>query len=176
MLSKHLTGKFRAVAAASVAVDKTRRMRALIQARHSEIERLEQTITEQDAKIAGLKAELREAEFKAGVLEQSYATQLEEARSRAAAAEEALEAQHVHVAELESAHQTLTREFGHVKARLDSIFPDDGLTVDELLENFSTSARRSFAEDPDAQVDAPPDPRLLEEMLPVDVMFTRKRK
>lgn len=176
MLAKHLTGKFRIALQESVTRDSARRLEAEIKERNAAIERLEQTIAEQDAQIAALQQSLDQAQFQTGILEQSYGTQLDEARERADRAEQSVTEQREQLEELEADNKVLSRELDGVRARLDSILPQDTATVDELLAGLGSAGGRRPFSDPDDQVEAPADPKSHKEMLPADVMFAARRK
>ena len=163
MLSKSLTGSFRVVAAARDAVraagDKSKKLQAAIKARDDEIERLEEVLAEEKAKIADLKSVAKQAEFQNEVLETSYAKQLEEARARADEAEQTVADQQAQLTEFEKANHMLTRELDSARARLDMICPDDGATIDELLTSFAKPKTQTIAADKDSQVELAAEPQ-----------------
>ncbi len=175
MLGKYLKGTGHANPASDVSSDEARELRAAIEERDAAIERLEQTISELTAQTGTLQRSLDDAEFKTGILKQSYSTQLCEARERAEAAEQSITDQQTRIEELEADHKALNRELAGARARLDSIYPDEA-SIDELLDSFSMRQARTRAPRSDDLVDEPADQELPEEMLAPDVMFAGKRK
>jgi chromosome segregation ATPase len=180
VLTKTLTGKFKAVAAAHAAVraagDRTKKLQAVIEARDAEIGRLEELLSEEKASVAELRGELKQSEFQNGVLDTSYAKQLEEARVRAEKAEQTVEEQQARIDELEKAHHMLERELDSARARLDMIAPDDGASIDDLLATFSQPKDQTIAADKAAHVETIVEAQSSEEMLAPDVMFTKSGK
>jgi chromosome segregation ATPase len=176
VLSNLKTGKSRAERTRNDASDKVRRLGAAIEERDATIGRLEQTIAEQTVQIETLQQELDQANFQTGILEQSYSTQLSEARERAAAAEQSVDDQQTRIAELETDQRALDSELAGVRARLDTLGGSDAATIDELLAGCSSPEDQAPLIDPDDTVDEPVDPQSLEEMLAPDVMFAGKSK
>jgi chromosome segregation ATPase len=175
VLTKYLTGKGRAETAGTVSSDHACRLSAAIEERDAAIARLEQTISEQKAHIETLEHALEQAKFRTKIVEQSYSTQLREAREHAAAAEQSATDQQTRIDELEADHEELKREFAGARARLESFGPD-AASIDEFLESFSMPQEQTRSHDPDDVVDESVDPQMLEEMLAPDVMFAGKGK
>lgn len=176
MLTKRITGKSRTERNRDDASDKVCRLGAAIEERDAAIGRLEQTIAEQTAQIETLRQELDQASFQTGILEQSYSTQLSEARERAAAAEQSVDDQQTRIAELETDQRELNSELAGARARLDTLSGSDAATIDELLAGCSSQREQRPLVNPEDTVDEPVDRQTLDEMLAPDVMFAGKSK
>jgi chromosome segregation ATPase len=175
VLTKYLTSKGRAEMAGTVSSDQARKLRAAIEERDAAIARLEQTISEQKAHIETLEHTLEQARFRTKIVEQSYSTQLREARERAVAAEQSITDLRSRIEELEADHKELDRELAGARARRESFGPD-AASVDEFLESSSMPQEQTRLHDSDDVVDESVDPQMLEEMLAPDVMFAGKSK
>ena len=156
--------------------EELRKLTAAIEERDATIATLERTLAEERAHIETLRDALERAKFQTRILEQSYSTQLGEARERAAAAEQAITQQQVRIAELEASHKRVDRELADVRARLDSLGPKDTASIDELLAAFSVPREQPRVRDSADEADTPTDAQLLEEMLAPEVMFAAKGK
>jgi chromosome segregation ATPase len=174
-VTKHFTGKFRTGSAGSSASEEARDLTAAIEERDAAIASLERTLAEQQAHIETLRDAIERAKFQTRILEQSYSKQLGEARERADAAEHAVTELQSQSAELEKAHEQLTKELAEARASLDS-FGREALSIDEMLASFEVPRDQPLAHDSGGEADAPMDPQAIEEMLAPDVMFAGKGK
>lgn len=174
MISKRLTRKWRR-AVAGDAADRSPELRAEIAERDAAIKSLEEKISEQNLRIEELSAALKDSEFKAGILEQSYAKQLTQARERAEAAEQSVTDQQDAVDELEKRAKSLSSELQDAKSRLDMFGPEAG-SIDEMLESFSKPKEQSGIHRADDIVDAPFDSENTDELIAPELMLAAKRK
>jgi chromosome segregation ATPase len=175
VLTKRFTGKGSAEPTRSLTSEETRDLAAAIEERDAAIACLEQTLTEQQTHIAMLRDALERAKFKTRILEQSYSTQLDEARKSAAAAERSAADQRARIAELEASHEAVTKELAEARAALDSSRPD-AVSIDEMLASFAVPREPTLAHDLEGETDAPTDPQAIQEMLAPEVMFAGKGK
>jgi len=175
VFSTRIKGKAPAESAGNVSGDKTRELEAALKERDAAIDLLDQTISEQIAQIETLRQALEDAKFKSGILEQSYSTQLREARGRAAAAEQSLSDQQNLIQELESTRNELNKELSAARSRLDS-FGRDEPSIDDLLESFTMSQETISPRRSDDLIDRSADPQTHEDMLAPDVMLAGKNK
>lgn len=83
------------------------------------IERLERALAEECEHTATLRKRVEDLRFKAGILETSYTTQLEDARQRADKAEGELADLRNRMVTLESAHEDAMRLLAEARAELD---------------------------------------------------------
>lgn len=83
------------------------------------IERLERALAEEREHTATLRKRVEDLRFKAGILETSYTTQLEDARQRADKAEGELADLRNRMVTLESAHEDAMRLLAEARAELD---------------------------------------------------------
>jgi chromosome segregation ATPase len=175
VLTKHLTGRFLTKPADDAVAKATRKLRAAIQERDAAIAQLEKRISEHETHVESLRLELEQSGFKAQTLEQSYSTQLAEARERARMAEESIIEQQTRIVELEADYKITRRKLDDAQARLD-MFGPEAASIDEMLASFSIPRERPGMFDGEAPDDAPVEPQSLEEMLAPDVMFSAKQK
>ena len=176
MLSKQLTAKIARPGADNGAAERIRELNAQIAERDAALATLEQTLAEQAEQLEVLRDALERSKYQTGILERSYATQLEEARGRADTAEASLAEQTERLSELEREQHRLANELEAARARLDMIGPTDAATIDDLLEQFSVPQPRTRERDRDERVEEPEEPGSLEEMLSADVMFAGKAR
>ncbi len=94
--------------------------------RDATIERLERAVAEERQHGAMLLKTAEELRFKTGILETSYATQLEDARLRSETAERGLADQQAQMAALETAHEEALRLLAEARAELESVSADPG--------------------------------------------------
>jgi len=90
------------------------------------IERLERAVAEERQHGAVLLKTAEELRFKAGILETSYATQLEDARLRSETAERELADRQAQMAALETAHEEAMRLLAEARAELERVSADPG--------------------------------------------------
>lgn len=170
-----LKEKIRSVQAFSIAGAKARKLAAAIAERDAALKSLEETVAEQNTQIEELRKLLDEAKFQSGILEQSYAKQLAEARDRANNAEKSVDDSQSRISELEVSEKALRSELGDAKSRLDMFGPEAG-SIDEMLESFSQPKDQPTRHEMAAEVDPVDDPQPVEEMLAPDLMLTANRK
>ena len=175
MLTKHLTGKFRTKSSDDVAKDATRKLRAVLDERDATIRQLEQTIAEHESQMNSLRRDLEQADFRTQTLEQSYATQLGEARDRAETAECSVAEQQTRITELELGHKKLKRDLDDAKSRLD-MFGPEAASIDEMLASFSIPKEKPTIPASETAAEEPLASHSNDEMLAPDVMFSGKRK
>jgi hypothetical protein len=174
VFTRHFTRGRGVEAAGSPTSEETARLSAEIEARDTTIAALERTLAEHEAQIATLTHALEQEAFRTRILEQSYATQLAEARERAASAERLDGEQRARIAELEKSHAALTRQLAEARPTRDPSGPD-AVSIDELLASFAAPRARLRADDPDAVPAVPTDRDSAEEMLPPQVMLAGKK-
>ena len=155
--------------------EEARDLAAALEARDAAIAELEQTLAKHEAKIASLRDALDQAQFKTRILDQSYSTQLGEARRRATAAERLVAEQQTRIAELDARHTELEKELAEARTTLESFGPE-AASIDEMLASFAVPQDQPLAHDPAGEVDPPADPQALEEMIAPEVMFAGKGK
>jgi len=90
------------------------------------IERLGRAVAEERQHGAMLLKTAEELRFKAGILETSYATQLEDARLRSETAERELADRQAQMAALETAHEEAMRLLAEARAELERVSADPG--------------------------------------------------
>ena len=172
---QQLKGRTRPAPAFSIAGAKARKLSAVVAERDAALERLKETVTEQTSQIAELEKALADAKFQTGILEQSYAKQLSEARDRADCAEKCAYDRSERISELEAREKELSSELADAKSRLDLFGPEAG-SIDEMLESFSKPKEQPHMDELTPEVDPDDDAKRLEEMLAPDLMFAAKRK
>jgi chromosome segregation ATPase len=178
MLTKRFTGKGHAEEdARSLTSEEARNFTAAIEERDAAIAHLERTLTEQRAQVATLRDALERAQFKTRILEQSYSTQLAEARERAAAAERSAADQQTRITELEARHEELAQELAASRTSRASreSLEANAVSIDEMLASFTVPRERPLAFDSEGAADAPSDSQAIEEMLAPEVMFAARR-
>lgn len=174
MFTRHFTVRRSVEPSASPASEDASRLRAEVEARDATISELEAAVAAAQAQTAALQHALEQADFKTRVLEQSYATQLAEARARAAAAERLDRQQRARIAELEGSHAALTKQLAEARPPRSASGPD-AVSIDELLASFAAPRARPLSYDADTAPSAPADAQAAEELLPAQVMLARKQ-
>lgn len=170
MLTKYLKDKDHAEPAADESADEAGELRAAIEERDAAINRLEQTLADQIARIETLEQELEQAKFKTGILEQSYSTQLSDAREHAATIEKSMTDTQARNRELEAGYKELENKLAEANAKLDYFGPETE-SIDELLESSSVRDEQPNPQGSDEMIDAPIERETTEEMLAPDIMF-----
>jgi dTMP kinase len=89
--------------------------------RDAEIEQLERRLADEREHSAGLRSSVNELRFQMEILEKSYSKQLEDARSRADAAEKRADEQRIRVADLDTARQDAIQLLSEAKAEIDRL-------------------------------------------------------
>jgi len=173
VFTKHLTGKVLSERGRGGNTAKLRQIGSELAERDAALGRLEQTISDQKHQIESLRQAVKQAEFQNGVLEQSYAKQLSEARDRAAAAEQAMADQEAQIADLEIDRKAINDKLADAQSRLD-MFGTEAASIDEILDSLASPTETSVARKSNATVETPAPTN--EEMLAPDVMFAGKRK
>jgi hypothetical protein len=141
-------------------------------AEESAVARLERELTEEREHSARLLSEARELKFKSEILDRSYKKQLEDARRRAESAEQALNEQRTRNAELDAARADAIELLTDAKTELDRLTternqmhrqlssrggfkveaasadsPDEGGTINTLMNDASWLKRKQPAEE-----------------------------
>ena len=94
---------------------------AALRDRDEKIERLESELSDERKSSSSLRHAIQELEFKIGILEKSYSTQLDEARRTTEAAERSLAEQRERNAELDTARQDAIELLTEAKTELDRL-------------------------------------------------------
>ena len=169
----------------------------------AEIERLERAIADERQYSADLRKAVDELQFKMGILEQSYAKQLEDERLRSEKAEEKIAEQGVRIVELDQAREDAIELLSETKTELDRLTeerdqlrrqlasrdgwqveqPDDDFTADggtiNALMNDAKWIRKGDPENDDRGAaksgDVPDDESPSEEMIAPDLVFVARK-
>ena len=118
--------------------------------RDATIERLERAVAEERQHGAMLLKTAEELRFKAGILETSYAKQLEDARLHSETAERELADQQAQMAALETAHEEAMRLLAEARAELERVSagsdqlrkapgPTDGMKINTIAQDDAES-------------------------------------
>ncbi len=115
--------------------------------RGATIERLEHEVAEERQHAAMLCKTVEELRFKAGILEKSYAKQLEDARLRSETAERELADQQARIAALETAHEDAMRLLAEARRELERAPADRGQSRKALASTDSMRMNASAQDD-----------------------------
>jgi len=117
------------------------------------IGRLERAVAEERQHAAMLRKTAEELRFKVGILEKSYAKQLEDARLRSETAERELADQQARMAALETAHEDAMRLLTEARTELEHIPADRGQLRNALTSTDGMQINAIAQDDAESRVE-----------------------
>lgn len=125
------------------AIDSKRAEREADARRDAKIEQLERTLADEREHSARLRSSVNELNFQREILEKSYSKQLEDARTRASAAEERTKEQQLRIEELDGARQDAITLLTEAQAEIDRLSNQRQLQNGQTGAHSHQSASRS---------------------------------